>query len=74
MVHHGERRSENDKGQCPPPESKKQRARLEVRRNFFSQNVVDDWKTIPAVIKDTRSVTSFKKLYGDHRNLVGTAP
>ena len=45
-----------------------------MRRNFFSQKVVDDWKTIPAVIKDTRSVTSFKKLYGDHRNLVGTAP
>ena len=62
------------RGNARPLSLKKQRARLEVRRNFFSQKVVDDWNKIPAVIKDTRSVTSFKKLYGDHRNLVGTAP
>ncbi len=29
--------------------------------------------TIPAVIKDARSVTSFKRLYGAHRDTVGTA-
>ena len=61
------------RGNAHPLSLKKQRARLEVRRNFFSQRVVDDWNTIPAVIKDARSVTSFKRLYGAHRDTVGTA-
>ena len=51
----------------------KQRSRLEVRRNFFSQRVVDGWNNIPSVIKDTNTLTSFKRLYGAHREKVGTA-
>ena len=44
-----------------------------MRRNFFSQRVVDSWNNIPPVIKDTNTVNSFKRLYGAHRSNVGTA-
>ena len=61
------------RGNAHPLSLKKQRSRLEVRRNFFSQRAVNSWNNIPSVIKDTKTVTSFKKLYGAHRNTVGTA-
>ena len=52
---------------------KQQRSRLEVRKNFFSQRVVESWNAIPAVIKDSKNVSSFKRLYGAHRDKVGIA-
>ena len=70
MAREGQRQT---RGNAHPLSLKKQRARLEVRRNFFSHRVVDGWNNIPSVIKDTRTVTSFKKLYGAHRSTVGTA-
>ena len=74
MVHHGERRLENDQGQFPPPEPKKTESQARSEEELFlSERVVDDWNTVPTVIKDTRSVTSFKKLSGAHRNSVGNA-
>ena len=62
-----------DKVDAHPLSLKQQRARLEVRRNFFSQRVVESWNKIPTVIKDTKNVSSFKRLYGAHRDKVDIA-
>ena len=61
------------RGNAHPLSLKQQRSRLEVRRNFFSQRVVESWNAIPAVIKDSKNVSSFKRLYGAHRDKVGIA-
>ena len=42
-------------------------ARLEVRRNFFSNRVVDSWNQIPSEVKNARTVSMFKRLYKAHR-------
>jgi len=34
---------------------------LEVRRNFFSFRVVEEWKSISSTIKIASTVTGFKK-------------
>lgn len=44
-----------------------QASRLDVRRNFFSQRVIEDWNSIPAQIKQAKSVQSFKKSYAKFR-------
>jgi hypothetical protein len=36
-------------------------ARLEIRRNFFSSRVIDNWNLIPSEVKNARTVTSFFK-------------
>ena len=38
----------------------KNRARLELRRNFFSQRVVNAWNKLPDEVTDVRSVNAFK--------------
>ncbi len=35
-------------------------ARLEIRRNFFSNRVIDNWNMIPSVVKNARTVASFQ--------------
>ena len=42
--------------------------RLEVRSNFFSSRVVDDWNSIPTGIKNLPSVNAFKNAYARHRD------
>ena len=56
-----------------PLSLRQERSRLEVRRNFFSQRVVDGWNKVPAVIKDVKTVNIFKRLYGAHRDNVAFA-
>ena len=73
MASEGLRLTRGDAQFAHPLSLKKQRSRLEVRRNFFSQRIVDSWNNIPPVIKDTITVNSFKRLYGAHRSNVGTA-
>jgi ribonuclease P/MRP protein subunit RPP40 len=41
--------------------------RLEVRRHFFSNRVVEGWNQIPSEIKNARNVSCFKKAYKKHR-------
>jgi hypothetical protein len=41
---------------------RKRAGRLEVRRNFFSVRVVDDWNSIPSEVKSEPSCVNFKKL------------
>jgi ribonuclease P/MRP protein subunit RPP40 len=45
----------------------KPRTRLEVRSNFFSIRVVEEWNKVPEKIKLARSVGQFKCLYNQHR-------
>ena len=41
----------------------KQRSRLNVRRNFFSQRVVESWNALPEEIVNCTTVLHFEKLY-----------
>jgi len=57
-----------------PLNLKPQAARLEIRRNFFSNRVVEEWNLVPKGIKNARSVQSFKRAYKNHRaEMVETA-
>jgi hypothetical protein len=38
-------------------------ARLETRRNFFSNRVVKAWNMVPGVIKRSKTVSSLKNTY-----------
>jgi hypothetical protein len=50
-----------------------QAARLEARRNFFSNRTVEDLKKIPSKVKNARTVAIFKNGYAEHRvGLVGS--
>ena len=50
-----------------PMNLRHQAARLEVRRNFFSQRVVENWNKVPTNIKVACTVNSFKRGYKKHR-------
>ena len=41
----------------------KQRSRLNVRRNFFSQRIVESWNALPEEIVSCTTVLHFEKLY-----------
>ncbi len=41
-------------------------ARLEVRRQFFSQRVVEDWNGVPEQVKSAVSVIGFKTRLKKH--------
>ena len=40
-------------------------ARLEIRRNSFSQRVVSNWNSLPGTIKSVETVLAFKIAYYD---------
>ena len=37
----------------------KNRSRLDIRKNFFSQRVVNDWNSLPEVVVEAESINSF---------------
>ena len=41
----------------------KKRSRLDIRKHFFSQRVVNDWNSLPEVVVEAESVNSFKNKY-----------
>ena len=41
----------------------KVRSRLDIRKNFFTQRVVNDWNTLPGVVVEATSVNGFKNRY-----------
>ena len=49
-------------------------SRHELRKNFFSQRVVDNWNRIPEALKRARSADAFKRSYKQLRlaTLTGT--
>ena len=42
---------------------KEEKARLEVRRNFFSVRVVRQWNNLPDNVRNQKSVNAFKNAY-----------
>jgi hypothetical protein len=51
-----------------------QASRLETRRHFFSQRVVESWNSIPSSLKQAETVRAFKNGYRDYRAMAeGTA-
>ena len=47
------------------------RSRLDLRRNFFSQRVVDHWNRVPPLLKRARNIACFKRDYRKfRRNMV----
>ena len=45
-------------------------SRLEIRKNFFTSRVAEDWNKVPGTIKEARSVDSFKRQYKAYRYTV----
>ena len=41
----------------------KQQAKGDLRRNFFSFRVVDQWNNLPSAVKNAENVNNFKNLY-----------
>ncbi len=46
-----------------PLNVRQQASRLDIRKQFFSQRVVDGWKKVPTDIKNSVTVNSFKIAY-----------
>ena len=40
---------------------KRKHSRLEIRKHFFTNRVVDDWNRLPSDIKNSNNVNNFKK-------------
>jgi hypothetical protein len=51
----------------------KPRSEHEYRRHFYSQRVIDDWKTLPDHVKEAQNVPFFKRLYRRTRPTAGPA-
>jgi hypothetical protein len=57
-----------------PLNLRSQTSRLDPRKHFFSNRVVDGWNLVPSEIKNARNVHCFKIAYRNHRaDMVGTA-
>jgi hypothetical protein len=57
----------NTRSTADPPNWRIQPARLEVRRNFFTNRVVEDWNRIPSSLKTAKTVKSFRNGYAHLR-------
>ena len=44
----------------------KVRSRLEIRKNFFSQRVVNEWNELPSYVVEAESVNAFKNRLDNH--------
>ena len=45
---------------------KKQKFRTEIRKNFFTNRVVDEWNKLPKSVKDSKTVNEFKTKISKH--------
>jgi hypothetical protein len=50
-----------------PLNVRQQASRLDIRRHFYSQRVVDAWNRVPTDIKNSVTVSGFKMAYKKHR-------
>jgi hypothetical protein len=50
-----------------PQNLRTQAARLDMRRNFFTNRVGEDWNKIPLEVRKVKKVISFKNGYALHR-------
>jgi hypothetical protein len=46
-----------------PLNMRQEPVRTDVRKNFFTQRIINEWNRIPAEIKNAKDVHNFKKLY-----------
>ena len=53
------------RGTSDPINIVRKNPRNEIRRNFFSNRVIDRWNALPSDLKNSCSVASFKKKLGD---------
>jgi hypothetical protein len=60
LVRHGQLWTKSNKTGSGSAEHQAKGARLEVRRQFFSQRVVENWNEIPEKVKSAGSVIGFK--------------
>ncbi len=67
MVPAGSRWKESDQKCRLPTQSEAEGTRLEIRRNFFSNRVIDNWNMIPSAVKNARTVASFNLSFKNHR-------
>jgi hypothetical protein len=62
------------KSVADPLNLRSQTARLDPRRHFLSNRVVDGWNLAPSEIQNARNAHCFKIAYRNHRaDMVGTA-
>ena len=47
----------------------KSRSRLDIRRNFFSQRVINAWNSLPSEVVEAESVNTFKNRYDRFKQL-----
>jgi hypothetical protein len=46
-----------------PLNMRQEPVRTDIRKNFFTQRVINHWNTIPAEVKNVKNVHQFKKSY-----------
>ena len=49
------------------------RSRLEIRRNFISQRVVNKWNELPIIVKNSRSLATFKHRFDNNLVITGAS-
>jgi len=49
-----------------------EKCRLDVRKFFFTNRIVNTWNELPIDIREAESVNSFKNLYDDFKDTVRT--
>lgn len=43
-------------------------SRLDIRKNFFSVRVCEQWNSLPSVVKQCENLGQFKTAYKKHKN------
>jgi len=44
----------------------KKRSRLDIRKHFFSQRIINQWNSLPADVVNAKTVNSFKNAYDEN--------
>ena len=47
----------------------KSRSRLDIRKNFFSQRVINAWNSLPSEVVEAESINAFKNRYDKSKKL-----
>ena len=47
----------------------KSRSRFDIRKNFFSQRVINAWNSLPSEVVEAESINAFKNRYDKSKKL-----